>query len=367
MGSAQRTNGLCCPWSFNLCFAFLVVIVDALIFLALAPTLIKSKFWSLIVIFSLTWLGLVVCAIVVMSKDPADPSSLAPEHRRSRQDDATANLRATTYCPRCVALVCQDSKHCWTCDKCVIGFDHHCSWLNTCIGVKNYRSFIATVIALLAMETTLVASMVIVASAERNREWPLRQIGVGRALSYSLLISMLWLHVLLLMLNCGLLSFHAFLSCHGITTYQWIKGERPKKDTSEQICHPSSSMSASLIHTPGRKQVEPKSSPSPPDQVLRSVSPAVTQTLSEYMLGAQTAATPWDEDEMQVARRRSYTPQGNGPGWASYGSFREDGSTPRSPASEPVHNVTPDSTRTSDTPLRTPVGRVPRVSGDWTV
>lgn len=34
------------------------------------------------------------------------------------------------------------SKHCQVCKKCVIGFDHHCLWLNCCIGSRNYPPFI---------------------------------------------------------------------------------------------------------------------------------------------------------------------------------------------------------------------------------
>ena len=32
-------------------------------------------------------------------------------------------------------------KHCGYCKKCVTGYDHHCWFLNTCIGDWNYRSF----------------------------------------------------------------------------------------------------------------------------------------------------------------------------------------------------------------------------------
>lgn len=50
--------------------------------------------------------------------------------------------RDPKLCPTCLCRRPIRSKHCSTCDRCVGGFDHHCNWINNCVGYRNYPAFL---------------------------------------------------------------------------------------------------------------------------------------------------------------------------------------------------------------------------------
>ena len=45
------------------------------------------------------------------------------------------------FCKKCNLEKINRSKHCIICDKCIEKFDHHCIWVNNCIGGKNLKYF----------------------------------------------------------------------------------------------------------------------------------------------------------------------------------------------------------------------------------
>ena len=41
-----------------------------------------------------------------------------------------------SVCPECELVKIARSKHCEICGKCVSVYDHHCPWINNCVGAR---------------------------------------------------------------------------------------------------------------------------------------------------------------------------------------------------------------------------------------
>lgn len=60
--------------------------------------------------------------------------------RRYPYDDVM--FSKNNSCTTCKFVKPARSKHCVVCDHCVEKFDHHCIWVNQCIGIRNFKWFL---------------------------------------------------------------------------------------------------------------------------------------------------------------------------------------------------------------------------------
>ncbi|KAG7399338.1 hypothetical protein PHYBOEH_009140 [Phytophthora boehmeriae] len=126
-----------------------------------------------------------------------------------------------------VILVCRDcgrvpvtpnTRHCGRCNKCVPGYDHHCIYLNTCIGTRNYPLFVGlmscTILLLLTqLIVTGYAISCLLAEEKQHASRPHRAMW----LCVLSLLPALEL-VFLVVLAC----FHLYIAFLGLTTYEWL-------------------------------------------------------------------------------------------------------------------------------------------------
>mmetsp|Transcript_39225 Transcript_39225/g.53265 ORF Transcript_39225/g.53265 Transcript_39225/m.53265 type:complete len:126 (+) Transcript_39225:1335-1712(+) len=80
---------------------------------------------------------LAICFIVASIKNPGK--------LESSLDFVTLlqNVHPCELCPDCQVIRTPRSRHCAICNRCVERFDHHCPWINNCIGIRNHNAFMA--------------------------------------------------------------------------------------------------------------------------------------------------------------------------------------------------------------------------------
>lgn len=55
--------------------------------------------------------------------------------------DLLKDINPADLCPECKVIRSARSRHCAICNQCVERFDHHCPWINNCVGIKNHNAF----------------------------------------------------------------------------------------------------------------------------------------------------------------------------------------------------------------------------------
>lgn len=146
---------------------FFVFILAA--FFVVIPAFQPSVQLPLYVTISVLAVIHVIAHIAALAIDPADielrkisTRKVVPEFDRSKHLHVIENGR----CHLCnIKTSSHRTKHCSVCNKCIEKFDHHCKYLNQCVGKQNYVPFLMCVVsavaAVLVILTAALAQLIL--------------------------------------------------------------------------------------------------------------------------------------------------------------------------------------------------------------
>jgi hypothetical protein len=116
------------------------------------------------------------------------------------------------------------------CNRCTQNFDHHCKYLNNCVGGKNYELFLRILIVLTLYFLNVIAQAIWVFVESYNNE-ELKEYMISR---WPVLAVMVLLAVVLLGVD-SLLIYHFYLTLvRKMTTLEYIFRETPSNESESE-------------------------------------------------------------------------------------------------------------------------------------
>ncbi|CAF1791464.1 hypothetical protein Bca4012_047037 [Brassica carinata] len=174
--------------------------LNALIFTSLAS----------LCIFSLS-----ICVLL----DPGRvPSSYAPDVENSSWSGSNNGTEARK-CDTCFAYKPLRTHHCRVCRRCVLKMDHHCVWINNCVGYANYKAFFLLVFY--ATVACIHSTVLLVCCVFKNGESYAGNVPL-KTFMVSCGVFMIGLSITL----GTLLGWHIYLIAHNMTTIEHYNSKR---------------------------------------------------------------------------------------------------------------------------------------------
>ena len=154
-------------------FLVLTVLINFIMIYSFIPYLMQNlqsgilKSLNYYLFYILSFLFLVNYIHIIFS----DPGVMINEKNETWLEIVTTRKNINKMCPYCKVEQTKLSKHCFLCNKCIEVFDHHCHWINNCVGNGNktyFIIFICLLLATLVIDTIISFEVFLTSRANQN-------------------------------------------------------------------------------------------------------------------------------------------------------------------------------------------------------
>jgi len=186
-----------------------------------------------------------------LKEEVAAATATEPLSRTCIYFTAEMDSEGYRWCPTCKLVRPPRASHCRVCDNCVLRFDHHCPFVNNCVGQRNYPYFIAFLLSIASLGLSVFAGVAVCISDHMKTNDGLSTEEEGKAIFIVLCVVGIPTAVLLIgVLLLGL--FHTVLVLSGRTTKELLKGKTGTGKVNSKAAAFTSIRGTKLIHPRAR-------------------------------------------------------------------------------------------------------------------
>ena len=211
---------------YHILISFILLSLPTAIYIS---TLIKINTKSIIVFIILILILYIPILVFLILGGCNDPGVLERNNEYAYYDNRKSVIKINiqghmtnlNYCYTCFHFRPPRTSHCAECDNCVENFDHHCLWMGTCVGKRNYKYFYFVIFL-----TTLCSSVQCFSSVGyfinhfKHKDF---KTGESKYIVISLAFVIFFNIMFLIFFLVKLFLVHTYLLTKGLTFYEYIR------------------------------------------------------------------------------------------------------------------------------------------------
>ena len=231
-----KGNILSGPCSFRpTLLSFCAITIPIFLFLIFNSDFLSKKISTFIpILIFLLYCIIIYLLIIVSFSDPGILLRFALknniiEDKKDRRIFQLGYIQKYKFCSTCMIMRPLRSTHCGDCNNCVEKFDHHCPWIGSCVGKRNYKYFFCFLLSLnilLGLIIIFCLYVIIKRTSEITNNKDI--INKNNLIAYSLSDVVMSLYLIIfegisMIFVAGLLVYHYKLITRNISTKEEIK------------------------------------------------------------------------------------------------------------------------------------------------